>query len=209
MATAPTKTNLIAELRAAGCTLAESTLKRKTVAGLQEMLDAALQGDEPEQAESTTEPAEQPEEAALVPDAVFAARGNYNTVWVPLAVLLADDPRFAVRVWTDKVSTMLVNVNIAGSGSEQFHDLLTGIEDGSLTALKAWQRTQDREGQTDMEKYNQNRSFLAGFGAGVAARLASSKKPPVVAFARDMEKADRPDARKAGVAAGKDSEVGK
>lgn len=136
----------------------------------------------------------------MTPDATFAARGNYNTVWVPMAQAMSG--RGSV-VWTEKVSTMLVNVHAAGVEAEALVELLQDTEKAAQAALREWQKTQDRKGQTDMEKYNQNRSFLAGYGAAVAKRYTGSKSLPEIAFAKDMEKALRPEARKAGAKAAK------
>ncbi|MCB0908237.1 MAG: hypothetical protein KDB63_14075 [Nocardioidaceae bacterium] len=137
--------------------------------------------------------------------ATYAARGNYNTVWVPVALLLAESHGIEAR--TEKVSVMLVNVHLAGDEAESLVALLNDTEVSATAALRAWQKTLDRKGQTDMEKYNQNRSFLAGYGAAVAQRLSGSKKLPVIAFARDMERALRADALKAGAAAARKSEA--
>ena len=73
--------------------------------------EAASTADEAAVADFTAEPAEA---AQIAPDATFAARGNYNTVWVPLAEVLAADERAEVKVWLERESVMLVNVHIAG-----------------------------------------------------------------------------------------------
>lgn len=156
--------------------------------------------DEAAAAEFTAEPAEQPEKA----DATKDWRGNYNTVFAPAAEAIAEG--FAgVEVWTVSVSTMLRQTDIAGPNAKEFHGLLVAVEEAALAALRNWQKTQDRKDATDMEKYNANRSFLAGFLASVAQRQTGSKKMPCVAFAKDMDRALRPDALKAGAAAHKDA----
>jgi hypothetical protein len=151
--------------------------------------------EETAQADFTAEPLPQAERAA---DATYAARGNYNTVWVPAALVLADGFE-GVDVWSEKVSTMLVNVHMAGPRAVVFLRHLEASVESAQTSLRAWQKTQDRDGQTEMQKYNANRSFLAGYLAAVTG----AKKLPVIAFAKDMERATVLDAVKAGVAARK------
>jgi hypothetical protein len=165
--------------------------------------EAALPADDAAEAGATPAPVEEQETAPLAPEATYDARGNYNTVFVPLAELLATDPRHAVRTWTEKESVMLVHVHVVGAGSEQFLALLQQTETDAIEAMRTWMKTLDRKGLSDMEKYNQNRSFLAGYGAAVAKRISGSKAMPVITFARDMEKALRADALKAGHVAAK------
>lgn len=146
-------------------------------------------------AEFTAEPIVEPERHA---DATYAARGNYNTVYVPAALVLAEE--FAgVEVWSEKMSTMLVNVHMAGPRAVDFLRHLESSVDAAQASLKAWQKTQDRDGMTDMEKFNRNRSFLAGY----LAATTGAKKLPTIAFAKDMDKAVRLDSVKAGAAARK------
>lgn len=223
MSTKITKADLIADILATGTDLTESALRRKTVAELQALLadlgcggcdngdhcgacecceqaeTAALPADEAATAEFTAEPTDQPEFAA---DATKDWRGNYNTVLAPAAEQVAEG--FAgVEVRTVIVSTMLKQTDIAGANAKEFLDLLVSIEDAALAHLKAWQKTLDRKDATDMEKFNQNRSFLAGYLASAAQRVTGSKKMPCVAFAKDMDKALRPEALTAGAAAHK------
>ena len=131
MSTKITTADLIRALLAAGYQRAESTLRKKSVAELEALLadwtcggcdngehcgacecceqlvEALSKADEPVQAESTTEPAEQPEKA----DYVVSWRGNYNTAFAPAAELLATS---TTLVWTVNVSTMLKETHIAG-----------------------------------------------------------------------------------------------
>lgn len=131
-------------------------------------------------------------------NATYAARGNYNTVWVPAALLLADVAD-GIDAWSEKESAMLVHVRIAGPSADEFLRHLESSIESAQAGLRTWQKTQDRDGQTDMEKFNQNRSFLAGY----LAACTGAKKLPTVAFAKDMGRAVRLDAVKAGAAARK------
>jgi long-subunit acyl-CoA synthetase (AMP-forming) len=127
--------------------------------------------------------------------------GNYNTVFAPAAELLAVSA--TVEVETLSVSTMLKQTSITGPDAKGFLASLVEIEAQAFAAMREWQKTQERKGQTDMEKYNQNRSFLAGFLAAAAQQATGAKRMPTIAFAKDMTKAVRPDAVKAGAAARK------
>lgn len=219
------KTDLIADILAAGTDLTESALRRKTVADLEALLadlgcggcdngdhcgacecceqpvEAASTADEAAAAEFTAEPADAPEFAA---DATKDWRGNYNTVFAPAAERIAEGFG-GVEVRTVSVSTMLKQTDIAGANAKEFLGLLVTIEEAALAHLKAWQKTLDRKDTSDMEKFNQNRSFLAGYLASAAQRMTGSKKMPCVAFAKDMDRALRPEALKAGAAAHKDA----
>lgn len=158
-------------------------------------VEAPLAAEEPGPAESTAEP----EFAAL---ATKDWRGNYNTVFAPAAELIGASAGVEVR--TVAVSVMLKQTEIAGDEAEQFGIMLAEFEQQALAAMKTWQKTLDRKDVTDMEKYNQNRSFLSGYLGAVAQALTpGAKKPPVVTFAKDMERALRAEALKAGVAARK------
>lgn len=139
--------------------------------------------EEPSSAESTSAPAEVAEEAPRTPDATKDWHGNYNTVFVPLADALAASA--GVVVWTENALAMLRRTHVAGPGAAEFVARLGELEEQAQTALKVWQKTnaQSRRGLTDMQKYNQHRAFLAGFGQG----SAGAKKPAT--FAKDMEKA--------------------
>lgn len=148
--------------------------------------------------ETTTEAVEAPEKTA---DAVKAWPGNYNTVFAPAAELFAGD----LDVWTVNVTTMLKETHTAGPGAEELAASLATVEQEALAALRNWQKTLDRKGQTDMEKYNQNRSYLAGYLAVAAQQATGAKKRPSVAFAKDMERAIRTDALAAGTAARKEA----
>lgn len=163
-------------------------------------VEAASAADEPVEAESTPEAASQPEKAA---DAVKDWRGNYNTVFAPAAELLAGASTHPV--WTVNVSTMLKQTHVAGTDAVEVVARLDEVEAQAVAAMRDWQKTQDRKEQTDMERFNQNRSFLSGYLAAVVQETTGVKKVPVVAFAKDMDKALRPDAMKAGAAARKAS----
>jgi hypothetical protein len=167
----------------------------------EEPVAAASTADEAAAGEFTAEPADEPEFAA---DATKDWQGNYNTVFAPAAELIAAGfPGVEVR--TVNVSTMLRQTDVAGANAKEFLDLLVAIEAAALAAMKAWQKTLDRKDASDMEKFNQNRSFLAGYLASAARRMTGAKKMPVVAFAKDMDRALRADALKAGAAAHKDA----
>jgi hypothetical protein len=163
----------------------------------------------PEEAESGDLPAEEPAVAESTVEPEFAAdatkewRGNYNTIFAPAAELIATGSGVEVR--TVNVSTMLKETHLAGPTATDVVAALTEAETKAQAALRTWQKTQDRKEQTDMEKFNQNRSFLSGYLGAVARSLTGAKKTPSVEFAKDMEKALRPDAMKAGVAAHKAS----
>lgn len=161
----------------------------------------------PEEAEEAPLAADEPAKAESNAEAEFAAlatkdwRGNYNTVFAPAAELIAAGAGVEVR--TVAVSTMLKQTEIAGDEAEQFAIMLAEFEAQALAAMKMWQRTLDRKDASDMEKYNQNRSFLSGFLGAVAQGLTGAKKTPVVTFARDMDHALRPEALRAGAASRK------
>jgi hypothetical protein len=155
---------------------------------------AALPAEEPAAAESTVEP-------EFAADATKDWRGNYNTVFAPGAELIASGSGVEVR--TVNVSTMLKQTDLAGATAKDVVALLSEVEEQAVAALKTWQKTQDRKEQTDMEKYNQNRSFLSGYLGAVAQGITGAKKIPAVVFAKDMGKALRPEAQKAGAAARK------
>jgi hypothetical protein len=223
MSTKITKADLIANIIAAGTDLTESALRRKTVEDLEALLadlgcggcdnddhcgacecceeaeTATLPADDAAAAEFTAEPAEQPEFAA---DATKDWRGNYNTVFAPAAEAIAAGYA-KVEVRTVNVSTMLRQTDIAGPLAKEFLDLLVAMEAAALAAMKTWQKTLDRRDATDMEKFNENRSFLAGYLASAAQRMTGSKKMPCVAFAKDMDRALRPEALTAGAKAEK------
>lgn len=133
-------------------------------------------------------------------DAVKDWTGNYNTVFAPAAEYFATEGQ---KVETVAVKTMLKQSHVTGDGAAELVEALTTVEAEAKAALRDWQKTLDRKGQTDMEKYNQNRSFLAGFVAVAAQQHTGAKKRPTVAFAADMARAIRPDALKAGAAARK------
>lgn len=61
---------------------------------------------------------------------------------------------------------------------EEFMVLINSLELQSLSALKRWQKETrvERADLTDMEKYIQHRSFLAGFGSMVSRRLLAIRK---------------------------------
>lgn len=162
-------------------------------AAVAQALAAPEAAEEPAPAPVTPEPAPAPEQPARTADAVVQWRGNYNTVFAPAAELFGRD------AWTVNVTAMLKETQIAGADAKEFAATLTQLEMDANAALRDWQKTQKRDGQSDMEKFNQNRSFLAGY-----CQQAARSKTPVV-FARDMEKALRPEARKAGSAARKNA----
>ncbi|WP_205474463.1 hypothetical protein [Nocardioides sp. SYSU D00038] len=164
-------------------------------------VEAASRAEEPAAADSPAEPVEQPEKVA---DAVRDWRGNYNTVFAPAAKMIATGTD-GVDAWTVNVSTMLRQTHIAGPGAAGLSASLSETETQALAALKAWQKTLDRKEATDMEKFNQNRSFLAGYLGAVVREVTGAKKAPVVPFAKDMDRAIRPEALKAGAAARKAS----
>jgi hypothetical protein len=200
--TKTTKADLIATLVEQGKG-SEQGLRRRTLADLaalvEQPVDAALPADEPVQAESTPDAAEQPEKAA---DATKDWRGNYNTVFAPGAEVIASAVE-GIEAWTVNVSTMLKQTHIAGPGASGVVASLGKTEAAAVAAMKTWQKTLDRKDASDMEKFNQNRSFLSGYLAAVAQEVTGRKTMPVVAFAKDMAKALRPDALKAGAAAAK------
>ncbi|MCW2738873.1 hypothetical protein [Nocardioides sp.] len=223
------KTDLIATIIASGITLTGPTLRRMTIADLEALLPqqpercvehpaydadycpacgtatvigeqaetATREADHAAAAEFTADPAEQPEFVAL---ATKEWRGNYNTVLAPAAEAIAAGYS-GVEVRTVNVSTMLRQTDIAGPLATEFLDLLIAVEAAALAATKSWQKTLDRKDASDMEKYNQNRSFLAGYLGVAAQRLTGSKKTPAITFAKDMDKALRHEALKAGAAA--------
>lgn len=164
----------------------------------EEAVEEAESADAEAAAEFTAEPVEQAEDASFAADAIKDWRGNYNTVFAPAAELIAAQ-RKGVVARTESVSVMLKETHIAGVNSQDLLDELAALEEASTAALRAWQKTQDRKGLTDMEKFNQNRSFLAGY----CAAATGSKKLPTIAFAKDMDKALRADAHAAGAAARK------
>lgn len=141
------------------------------------------------------------------PDATKEWHGNYNTVFAPVAAeVAAAFPE--TTVWIENASAMLRKTHAAGLGAADFVAQLEKLEADALAALRAWQKVnaESRRDLTDMEKYNQHRAFLSGFGQAVAAKLAGKKvtRRPV-AFAKDMEKAmaNAEQALAQGVAAGK------
>ncbi len=160
---------------------------------------AALPAEEPVAADSPAEPVAQPEKVA---DAVRDWRGNYNTVLAPAAEMIAAGVD-GLDVWTVNVSAMLKQTHIAGPGAAGLAASLGETEALALAALKTWMKTLDRKDATDMERYNQNRSFLSGYLGAVVQEVTDSKKTPVVPFAKDMDRALRTDALKAGAAARK------
>lgn len=207
-----TKADLIATLVAAGRG-SESGLRRRTLADLTAMAaeqaeNAVLPAEQAVQGEAPAEAVEQPENAAQEPDATKDWHGNYNTVMVPFAEDVAGAfPE--LTVWVENVSAMLRRTHVAGPDAAGFVVRLAELEEQAQVALRTWQKgnVEPRRGLTEMQKYNQHRAFLAGFGQAVAATLAGKKvtsKP--VRFAKDIDKAmaGAERALKDGLAAGKE-----
>lgn len=160
---------------------------------------AASTTDQPVQADSPAEPATKADKAA---DAIKEWRGNYNTVFAPAAEQMAEGLEGG-EAWTVNVSAMLRQTHVTGTTAQDFATVLVDMEADALAALREWMKTLDRKDASDMEKFNQNRSFLSGYLAAVIQSFTGAKKMPVVPFAKDMKKALHPDALKAGAAARK------
>ena len=185
----------LSELRSLYAAVVAATDPEQASVTVEERVEEPESAEEQAVAHFTAEPVEQAERTA---DATYAARGNYNTVYVPAALVLAEE--FAgVEVWSEKVSGMLVNVHTAGPRAVEFLRLLESSVESAQGSLKTWQRMQERDGHTDMQKFNANRSYLAGYLAAVSG----AKKLPTIAFAKDMSKAVVLDAVKAGAVARK------
>lgn len=128
---------------------------------------------------------------AQQPDETQAWHGNYNTVFA----LVADEVAVAfpeTTVWSENVSAMLRLTHASGPGATDFVAKLEEVEFAALAALRTWQKAnvESRRDLTEMQKFNQHRAFLSGFGQAVAAKLTGKKvasRP--VAFAKDMDKA--------------------
>lgn len=211
----PAKADLITELVAAGQG-SESTLRRRTLAQLTEMVAALGCGgcdngehcgtcECCEQAENAALPAEEPVATQPTPDATKNWEGNYNTVFVPLAAAVAPA---GLTVWVENVSAMLRRTHVAGPDAKEFVARLAAMEPAAVAALRVWQRGQAeaRKGLTDMAKYNQNRAFLSGYGQAALSEKKITKGTRPVAFAKDMDRAmvdGAEGAFAAGLAAGK------
>ena len=105
--------------------------------------------------------------------------GNYSIVMVPFTHSVASG--FGnLTVLQQNVSAMLRRTFIIGHKSdvEAFTTLLDSLSLQAMSALHRWQRehAEERRGLTDMEKYVQHRSFLAGFGQEVGNRLGREQR---------------------------------
>lgn len=106
-------------------------------------------------------------------------RGNYSIVMVPFVHDVAQG--FGnLTILQSTASAMLRRTYIIGHKSdvERFTQLIDSLALQVLSALRRWQKehADERRHLTDMQKYIQHRSFIAGFGQEVRKRLTKEVK---------------------------------
>lgn len=108
--------------------------------------------------------------------------GNYSIVMVPFVYDVARGFGDLTVLHSDN-SAMLRRTYVIGHKTdvEEFVTLIDSLALQAMSALRRWQKENaaSRKGMTDMQKYVQHRSFLAGFGRQVAARLLAERQEEV------------------------------
>jgi hypothetical protein len=106
--------------------------------------------------------------------------GNYSIVMVPFVHRLARAFGDITVLQTKNHNGMIRTTYIIGHQSDvaEFCRLIDSLALQVMSALKRWQREvkEQRRYYTDMEKYTGNRSFISGFGAEVARRIANERQ---------------------------------